>query len=66
MYSCLFCAKGLDLLTPLRNGASDEELKELITNRWSVRTNQYSIERESALESGGNRRPIIEMFQIGG
>jgi cyclic pyranopterin phosphate synthase len=34
---CLYATAGLDLRTPLRAGASDEELLELIRSRWQAR-----------------------------
>ena len=68
LVTCLFAAGGSDLRTPLRSGASDTELRELISGIWSRRTDRYSEER-SGLTTGSDRttRPSkIEMYQIGG
>ena len=37
LYTCLFASQGLDLLTPMREGATDQELLELIENCWISR-----------------------------
>ncbi len=68
LFSCLFAAEGSDLRTPLRSGASDSELRDLIHSVWSRRTDRYSEER-SGLTRGDDRTsrpPKIEMYQIGG
>lgn len=66
---CLFSDKGHDLKTPLRDGASDEEIVGLIRAAWSARTDRYSEERLEALNSGEyqpNNRKKIEMISLGG
>lgn len=65
LYNCLFCYRGLDLKSPLRNGAPDEELIFLIKNFWENRHNRYSEERGDS-KSTDSRNDIVEMFQIGG
>ena len=40
--TCLFANVGTDLRGPLRAGASDADLAEIITNRWRVRDDRYS------------------------
>ena len=62
LVTCLFAAEGLDLKTPLREGASDDALRARIAGRWGSRRDRYSEERSDS--PGGRRR--IEMFQIGG
>lgn len=62
-YTCLFAEEGVDLLTPLRDGASDEAVAKLITEIWNGRTDRYSEER--AVGSDKKRRKV-EMFHIGG
>jgi cyclic pyranopterin phosphate synthase len=62
LYTCLFAAKGTDLRGPLRLGASDEELTELLRGVWGRRTDRYS-ERRTADTSG---LPRVEMSYIGG
>ena len=62
LYTCLFASKGLDLLTPLREGASDSEMLALIESCWLERDDRYSENRseESSL------RARVEMSFIGG
>ena len=42
LVTCLFAAGGKDLKGPIRAGATDEELLELITGIWSSRRDRYS------------------------
>ncbi|HZI39876.1 MAG TPA: GTP 3',8-cyclase MoaA [Acidimicrobiia bacterium] len=63
LVTCLFAADGLDLRGPMRNGASDDELKELIAGCWSLRRDRYS-EQRSALTIRPRKR--VQMFQVGG
>ncbi len=63
LVTCLFAAGGLDLRGPMRDGASDEELRDLIVGCWSGRRDRYSEER-SSLTIRPKRR--VEMFQVGG
>ncbi len=66
-YTCLFSAVGHDLRVPLRDGASDEELRERIQTIWSRRSDRYSQERTAALRSGRFvPAEKVEMFRIGG
>jgi len=62
LFTCLFAARGHDLRTLLRGGASDDELREFIARVWSGRTDRYS-ELRSAETVG---LPRIEMSRIGG
>ncbi len=39
-FRCLYADDGLDLRTPLRDGASDDELRALITETWRVRVDR--------------------------
>ncbi len=62
LYTCLFASKGLDLLTPMREGATDEDLLELIESCWINRDDRYSeIRTESS-----TTRTRVEMSFIGG
>ncbi|WP_226658638.1 GTP 3',8-cyclase MoaA [Pseudalkalibacillus hwajinpoensis] len=63
LYTCLFASKGTSLRNPLRNGATDEELRSMLANLWNGRDDRYSDERteESVLT-----REKIEMSFIGG
>jgi len=68
LVTCLFAAGGTDLRTPLRAGASDDELRDLIESIWTQRTDRYSEERAELTASGdsSSRKAKIEMYQIGG
>ena len=46
-YTCLFATKGSDLQTPLRNGASDEDMLDIIRGVWQKRQDRYSELRTS-------------------
>ena len=37
LYTCLFASQGKDLRGPMRSGASDAELKELVASTWGLR-----------------------------
>ena len=62
LYTCLFASQGLDLLTPMREGASDEDLLALIETCWIAREDRYSEIRTE--ESPVRTR--VEMSYIGG
>lgn len=64
-YTCLFASEGLDLRTPLRSGASDAEILQLIRTTWLARSDRYSEQREE-LRRAGKHEHKIEMFYIGG
>lgn len=62
-YTCLFGKTGTDLRAPLRAGASDAELLDLIRGVWHKRTDRYSEKRTSFTklpEKGA------EMYRLGG
>ena len=63
VYTCLFASVGHDLREPLRSGATDAELTEIISGIWTRRRDRYSEER---FELAGSSRRKIEMYQIGG
>lgn len=63
LYTCLFSSKGFDLRTPLRNGASDEEIEQLVRQIWQQRNDRYSELRLSQTERSGRK---VEMHHIGG
>ena len=62
LYTCLFASKGLDLLTPMRMGASDTELLKLIEECWEARDDRYSEIRSEQTSV----HPRVEMSFIGG
>jgi cyclic pyranopterin phosphate synthase len=61
----LFARSGVDLRTPLRQGAADAELGQLISNTWLKRGDRYS-EIRSSLKNGEQPLRKIEMYYIGG
>ena len=64
LYTCLFGTTGTDLRTPIRNGASDQELVELISTTWYNRNDQYSQTRNINPTENTNKK--VEMYHIGG
>ena len=58
----LFAVAGLDLRGPLRGGAGDDELRQLVSTLWQRRADHYSEVRASLTSS--LRR--IEMSYVGG
>jgi cyclic pyranopterin phosphate synthase len=62
VYTCLFASNGTDIKTPLREGATDQELDGLISRIWENRTDRYSDKRRD----GSAKRKKIEMSYIGG
>ena len=65
IFTCLFATRGTSLRNPMRRGATDDELRQLITGLWSRRTDRYSEERAAATPD--MPRPVkVEMYQIGG
>ena len=70
LVTCLFATRGTDLKEPLRDGATDDELNEIIEGVWLNRRDRYSETRSSntALEGAGTGtiREKIEMFRLGG
>jgi GTP 3',8-cyclase len=62
IYTCLFATEGTDLRDPLRAGATDAEIEQIIRNTWGSRIDRYSEERSERTEP----RPKVEMYHIGG
>ncbi|MFQ5874800.1 MAG: GTP 3',8-cyclase MoaA [Dehalococcoidia bacterium] len=63
IYTCLFATQSHDLRGPMRAGATDEDLIDIITGIWSRRTDRYSEERAAL---SGPRPNKVEMYHIGG
>ena len=63
IYTCLFATKGTDLKTPLRDGATDAELEQIVRDTWGSRIDRYSEERAEGTATNGDK---IEMYYIGG
>ena len=67
LYTCLFATDGVDLRGPMRDGATDAELLEVVKGIWRVRQDRYSeIRAEITASESGDARPKVEMYQIGG
>ena len=65
IFTCLFATRGTSLRDPMRDGATDEELRNIITGIWTRRSDRYSEERFAATPD--RPRPAkVEMYQIGG
>jgi cyclic pyranopterin phosphate synthase len=72
-YLCLYAQRGIDLRTPLRAGASRDELRALITSTWQQRRDRGAEERKELgyrgvlirLE-GLKEDPHLEMHTRGG
>lgn len=62
IFTCLFATEGVDLKAPLREGASDAELSEIVAGVWQRRDDRYSEMRSSATKG----RDKVEMYYIGG
>ena len=63
LFTCLFATSGVDLRAPLRQGADDEALRQLIAQTWQKRSDRYSLDRHEAKALPGKK---IEMSYIGG
>ncbi len=68
LVTCLFADGGVDLRAPMRAGADDDALREIISSTWTARTDRYSEERGGLLQIDGAtpKRERVEMYQIGG
>jgi cyclic pyranopterin phosphate synthase len=63
IYTCLFATQGTDLRAPLRAGASDDDIEQIIRNTWGERVDRYSDIRFSLTEKPERK---VEMYHIGG
>jgi cyclic pyranopterin phosphate synthase len=71
---CLYAMTGTDLRTPMRSGASDDELRDLISGIWSQRRDRGAVERVEQRKDGQvfvsleslKRDPHLEMHTRGG
>jgi cyclic pyranopterin phosphate synthase len=59
-FLCLYAQRGIDLRTPLRDGASRDELKALITGGWAGRRDRGAEERKD-LEAIGHRGVLVQI-----
>ena len=65
LFTCLFAGTGHDLRGPLRAGATDQAVRELVTGIWARRADRYS-ELRTRQTSRDKARPKVEMSRIGG
>jgi len=65
LYTCLFATNGTDLREPLRNGADDEEVAEILTRTWLQRADRYSELRRPDIAEA-HHFSKVEMYRIGG
>lgn len=70
LVTCLFSQTGHDLKSPLRGGATDEELAQAIRAVWSTRLDRYSADRLNSIHSPEGYDPKqhnkLEMITLGG
>ncbi|MCH8114306.1 MAG: GTP 3',8-cyclase MoaA [Chloroflexi bacterium] len=66
LFTCLFASSGTDLKTPMRDGASDAELAEIIGRVWRKRDDRYSELRSKVTEFADAAGDRVEMYYIGG
>jgi cyclic pyranopterin phosphate synthase len=59
-YLCLYAQRGIDLRTPLREGASRDELRAIITRGWTERRARGAEERKE-LEAIGFRGVLVQV-----
>lgn len=71
--TCLYAAGGLDLKTPLRNGAPHEEIARIVREAWGARSDRGAEERKALADRGIlfgaeelRKNPRLEMHTRGG
>ena len=65
IYTCLFATEGYDIRDPLRAGASDQDLLEIVHTLWGKREDRYS-ELRGQIPVDAFSDPKVEMSHIGG
>ncbi len=65
LYTCLFATHGTDLREPIRNGADDEELADILSCIWLQRADRYSELRQPRVAEH-HVLSKVEMYRIGG
>jgi cyclic pyranopterin phosphate synthase len=71
---CLYALTGTDLRTPLRDGATDDELRSLISGTWQQRSDRGAVDRLTERDTNQvfvsveslKRDPHLEMHTRGG
>ena len=62
LYTCLFAIQGFDLRAMLRDGATDDDVSDAVSQVWTRRSDRYSEIRTDKTTS----LPKVEMSYIGG
>ncbi|MDX1515776.1 MAG: GTP 3',8-cyclase MoaA [Woeseiaceae bacterium] len=65
LYTCLFATHGTDLREPLRNGADEHELRDILSRIWLQRADRYSELRQPDVAEA-HALSKVEMYRIGG
>lgn len=65
LYTCLFANTGTSLRDPLRAGATDEELADLLSRIWLGRVDRYSELRQPE-KTREHVLKKVEMYRVGG
>lgn len=65
LYTCLFASAGTSLRDPMRNGADDEELADILSRIWLRRNDRYSELRPTDAPLK-RMRSKVEMYRVGG
>lgn len=63
IYTCLFATQGTDLRGPMRAGATDAELEQIVRQTWGDRVDRYSEVRFLHTDDASRK---VEMYHIGG
>ncbi|MDP6666841.1 MAG: GTP 3',8-cyclase MoaA [Dehalococcoidia bacterium] len=66
LVTCLFASGGADMKTPMRAGASDDELTAIIGSTWKGRADRYSELRSKNTGFKNTAGDKVEMYYIGG
>ena len=66
LYTCLFASAGTSLRDPMRNGADDEELADILSRIWLRRNDRYSELRPTTDAPLKRMRSKVEMYRVGG
>jgi cyclic pyranopterin phosphate synthase len=62
VYTCLFASGGTDIKTPMRSGATDDDIAQIVADLWTARDDRYSELRGTTPIDF----PRVEMSYIGG
>ncbi|MEL7024861.1 MAG: GTP 3',8-cyclase MoaA [Pseudomonadota bacterium] len=63
LYTCLFATQGTRFLEPLRRGATDDEIANMVSRVWRRRDDRYSEQRAMSEQP---LLPKVEMYRVGG